>query len=208
MTAPDAAAGQRSGRAPAVTLPSLPLAGLLTQMSSAKPGPAAGSAAAVTVGLAAALTGKTARLSSGYLPETETLVCAADSARDRALELAGADAAAVTAMLTPDTSEPPEHSGGSGTAGHPGEPGTAVPPDPRRTAEPRPRGAEATDPNAIPRQIGELAGEVTRLAAQLSESGNPRLRADAITAHRLAESAGAAIEAIMDSNCGLGGTGS
>lgn len=158
----------------------LPLSEFLAQMSATTPGPAAGSAAAMAVGMAAALTAKTARLSIRHLQDADGLARAADRWRERASELAGADASNVTAMLTPDPSRGP------------GSPHSTDPPGHGCPARP--------DPSTIPRQIGELAGEVARLAARLSELGNPRLRADALAARHLAEAAGAAVEAIVRSN--------
>ncbi|HLS13042.1 MAG TPA: hypothetical protein VK095_00865 [Beutenbergiaceae bacterium] len=79
------------------------VAGLLQLMSAAEPGPAAGSAAALTAGLAAALLGKTARLSGEYLDDAGALATAADTLREQAQQLATDDAEGVRAMLSGDT---------------------------------------------------------------------------------------------------------
>ncbi|MDQ4084993.1 MAG: cyclodeaminase/cyclohydrolase family protein, partial [Actinomycetota bacterium] len=67
---------------------------LLDVMGSARPDPAAGSAAALTAALAAALVGKAARLSRRHLDDADALAERADALRRRALELGDADAEA------------------------------------------------------------------------------------------------------------------
>lgn len=83
-----------------LTTQSLPLADFLQRMSADRPAPAAGSAAAVTAGMAAALLGKAARLSRRQRDDADSLADSSDALRERALELAEADAAAVTAMFS------------------------------------------------------------------------------------------------------------
>lgn len=56
------------------------------------------------------------------------------------------------------------------------------------------------DPSAIPREIGEVADAVGRLAADLAAHANPRLRADAAAAGHLAAAARAVIDGIVRSN--------
>lgn len=190
MTAPGDTRGRGEARgqdpevAPAKAVQHLQMSDLLAQMSATAPGPAAGSAAAVAVSMAAALVAKTARLSPRHLQDAAALARTADAWCDRALELAGADASSVIAMLTADASRAPE--------------------SPQTTVSPVvPVGAGCPDPSTIPRQIGELAEEVARQGARLSESGNPRLRADALAARHLAEAAGYTVDAIVRSNRGL-----
>lgn len=91
----------------AESLPGTTVAGLLERMSAA-PAPAAGSAAAVTAGMAAALVGKAARRSRRHLDDADALARTADGLRERALVLAGDDVAAVTAMVSSDAGLPPE----------------------------------------------------------------------------------------------------
>lgn len=79
-------------------LPSWPVR-ILWDRTTHHTAPACGSAAAVTVGLAAALAGKVARRSHAQLPDADQIAGRADELRQRAGELAGADAAAVTAMI-------------------------------------------------------------------------------------------------------------
>lgn len=81
-------------------LRALPIEQLLQRIAAAEPGPSAGSSAALATGLAAALLGKVARLSSGHAPEAERWVEQADRLRERALQLAQIDADVVVAMLT------------------------------------------------------------------------------------------------------------
>jgi methenyltetrahydrofolate cyclohydrolase len=160
-------------------LSGLPVHALLELMASARPDPAAGSAAALSAALAAALVGKAARLSRRHLDDAERLAEQADDLRGRALRLGQADAEAVASM------------------------GAKVRPASQDDA----RGAAArdsvADAIAVPREIGEVAAEVDRLAALLGEHGNPRLRADAQAAHHLAEAAARSSRAIVRSNEGL-----
>jgi formiminotetrahydrofolate cyclodeaminase len=80
-------------------LSGLPVHALLEQMASARPDPAAGSAAALSVALAAALVGKSARLSRRRLDDADRLAEQADALRVRALRLGQADAEAVASMV-------------------------------------------------------------------------------------------------------------
>ncbi|WP_157683411.1 cyclodeaminase/cyclohydrolase family protein [Microlunatus soli] len=153
---------------------------LLARMADRRPGPAAGSAAALAAGLAAALTGKVARLSHRQLADAEGLAERADRLRERAVELADADAAAVVAMIT---GRGPEVDAGASAAGGAGTESGA-------------RDAAVV----VPEEIGELAAELADLAKHLAVQGNPRLRADAVAAVRLAESARAIVHEIQRSN--------
>lgn len=80
-----------------------PLTRFLEQLTEGPPGPAAGSAIAVTVAMAAAL----AEMTAGRCRE-EGAASTAASLRNRALSLAGADADAVAALLA---SEPDDRAG-------------------------------------------------------------------------------------------------
>src|SRR5690625_428948 len=71
------------------------VAGYLDLMSRATPAPAAGSAAALAIGMGAALAGKTARLSANYREDTDELAHTADDIRKRAVALADADSHSV-----------------------------------------------------------------------------------------------------------------
>lgn len=151
---------------------------LLARMAAEKSGPAAGSAAATAAGMAAALVAKTARRSHRQLSDADTISSRADTLVSDALQLAAADAEAVSGLIA----EQANRDSGTRSAASASEP------------------SPATDPNATPDQIGRLAAEVAELAAGLSKSGNPRLQADAVTAQRLAEAAGAGCDAILSSN--------
>lgn len=106
MTGPGGAPDAGPGDGPA-SWAGMSVEGFLARMSRA-PAPAAGSAAAVAVGMAAALVGKAARRSRRHLDEADALAQTSDALRERALHLAGADAAAVTAMTSGGTGPPAE----------------------------------------------------------------------------------------------------
>src|SRR5699024_9287678 len=72
---------------------------LLELMSGARAAPAAGSAAGWSLGLAAALLGKAARLSHRQMADWQDHATTADELRSAALALAEDDAKAVTAMI-------------------------------------------------------------------------------------------------------------
>ena len=82
------------------------LSEVLARMSATEPGPAAGSAAAISAAMAAALVAKTARLSHRQLPDGAEVATSAQKLRERALDLAQADAAGVRAMITGE--DPPD----------------------------------------------------------------------------------------------------
>lgn len=83
-----------------------PVVAYLDLMSRGRPAPAAGSAAAINLGLGAALAGKTARLSGQHRADAEALAQAADAIRDRAVALAEADAEGVSATISGEQSAP------------------------------------------------------------------------------------------------------
>src|SRR5690625_2722499 len=85
-----AAAGQVPAAPGEPALSEQTLGEVLAQMSATEPGPAAGSAAAISVAISAALVAKTVRLSSRQLPDAEETAHAAQSLRERAVELAQA----------------------------------------------------------------------------------------------------------------------
>lgn len=173
--------GERRRRMPEANLSTQSLAEFLERVSRDRPSPAAGSAAAVTAALGAALVGKAARLSGRHMDDAEQLAAEADDLRARALRLAEEDARAVanmSARVRPASEE------------------AKVPAD--STA-----GDTVDDAIAVPREIGEVAGTIAALARKLDAHGNPRLRADAVAAHRLADAAQQSADAIVRSNEGL-----
>lgn len=107
MSGPEVEPGNDGAGVDPASWPGMSVEGFLERMSSA-PAPAAGSAAAVAVGMAAALVGKVARRSRRHLDDADSLARTSDGLRERALHLAGADAAAVTAMTSSGTGVPPE----------------------------------------------------------------------------------------------------
>lgn len=160
---------------------------LLHAMAGPPSGPAAGTAAATATGMAAALTAKTARRSVRYVAEARTISAHADNLRDRAVQLAAADAEAVAVMVA-----------GSGERNRAA--GDAEGTNPAQHSQPADASKPPADPIATPREIRALAAEVAELAERLAGQGNPRLHADAITAERLAAAAVAGCDAIEASN--------
>jgi formiminotetrahydrofolate cyclodeaminase len=151
------------------------LAGFLELVSAGEPAPAGGSAAAVAVGLAAALSAMAARLSTDQLAEASDLVAGSEALRDRAGVLAQADAAAyglvVMELRSPRESDPKKRH--------------------RRVQEALSVAA------GVPTEIAEIGADVAAIAAQLAERGNPNLLGDALTAALLAEAATRAAAALV-----------
>jgi formiminotetrahydrofolate cyclodeaminase len=143
----------------------LALEGFLELVSAAEPTPAGGSAAAMTVALAAGLCAMAARLSTRQLPDAPGIVVAAEQLRDRAATLCQADAEAFGRLVsaTRELREPD--------------------PDGRRR-----RITEALlQATEVPLAIVETGAGVASLAARIAERGNPNLLGDAVAAALLAE---------------------
>jgi formiminotetrahydrofolate cyclodeaminase len=138
----------------------LPLRAFLDLVASDNPAPGGGSVAAVTVALAAGLSGMAARLSTGQL--ADGLADRADAARRRVAPLARIDAESYGRVL--DAYREPDS----------------------ETRRERVRDAlsGATD---VPLAVAEIGNEVASIAARLVEEGNTNLVGDAITAILLAE---------------------
>jgi methenyltetrahydrofolate cyclohydrolase len=138
----------------------LPLREFLDLVASGNPAPGGGSVAAVTVGLAAGLSGMAARLSAGQL--ADGLAERADAARRRVAPLARIDAESYGRVL--DAYREPDS----------------------ETRRERVSDAlsGATD---VPLAVAEVGNEVAGIAARLVEEGNTNLVGDAITAVLLAE---------------------
>lgn len=149
---------------------------LLETMAGPPSGPAAGTAAATAAALASALVAKTARRSRRQFTGADAVASRADELTGRAVQLGQDDADAVADML-----------GRRGAAGD-------------KKDGPSERPASAPDPVETPQAIRRLATEVADLARQMTEQGNPRLHADALTAGHLAEAAVAGCDAIRASN--------
>ncbi len=135
-------------------------------VSEAKPAPAGGSVAAVSLGLAASLCAKAARLSTKQMPDASTIIIAAELFRDRAGSLCDADAAGYNCVISALR-----------------QPGT-LDPKIRHQAI-----SEALSiASNVPVEIVEISAGVADLAARIAEHGNQNLLGDAVTAALLAES--------------------
>jgi methenyltetrahydrofolate cyclohydrolase len=140
----------------------LPLGEFLDLVASGNPAPGGGSVAAVAVALAAGLSGMTARLSAGQLPDADGLAERADAARLRVAPLARIDAESYGRVL--DAYREP-----------------ACETRRERVSDAL---SGATD---VPLAVAEVGNEVAGIAARLVEEGNSNLVGDAITAVLLAE---------------------
>jgi formiminotetrahydrofolate cyclodeaminase len=151
---------------------------LLELLASEERVPAGGSGAALTVAIAAALVAKAARLSrSGWL-EAGGAVAQADTLRARALSLATSDAVAYEdALATMANVE-------------------QIEPDRRDAAiqDALIRSAE------VPLLISQTACDVSHLAADVAEAGNPEVGADAAVAAVLAGAAARAAGHLVEVN--------
>jgi methenyltetrahydrofolate cyclohydrolase len=132
--------------------------------------PGGGSAAALVTAIAAGLLAKVARGSTGSWQEAAGVAAQAECLRDRATPLAQADAEQYEAALRARAE----------TGDEQGE---------RRDFALGRAYARAAEP---PLQIVRAANDVAQLAIAVAESGNPALRADAVTAALLAAAAASA----------------
>ena len=143
----------------------LSLRDFLDLVASGSPAPGGGSVAAVTVALAAGLSGMAARLSTGQLADAPALADRADASRRRVAPLARTDAESYGRVL--DAYRLPRE------------------PDPETRKE---RLRDALSGAAdVPLAVAEVGSEVAGIAARLVESGNPNLEGDAMTAVLLAD---------------------
>ncbi|MDP9475266.1 MAG: cyclodeaminase/cyclohydrolase family protein [Actinomycetota bacterium] len=158
-----------------------PLGRFLELTASPELAPGGGATAAVTVALAAALSGMAARFSADHLEDAGALADRADRLREGAARLARADAAAYGRVL-----DARRLSGD---------------PDLRRR---RVKNAlsDATD---VPLTVAEVGAEVAGLAAHLAQNGNPNLRGDAVCAVLLAAAGTEAAAVLVETNLSDGG---
>jgi methenyltetrahydrofolate cyclohydrolase len=158
--------------------PELSCRDLLDLVASEERVPAGGSSAALVVAIAAGLVAKAARLSRSEWLEAAGAVAQADTLRARALSLAESDAVAYKDALA--TLEGIEK----------------VEPDRRDAAiqEALIRSAE------VPLLISQTACDVSLLAADVAQAGNPELGADAGIAALLAEAAARAAGHLVEVN--------
>jgi methenyltetrahydrofolate cyclohydrolase len=110
-----------------------------------------------------------ARLSTGQLPDSTSLVDEADRIRRRAADLAGEDADAYLGVLAALSEAAARRSAGRDDDGE------------VRSAFER--------ASAVPLEITTAGARTATLGARLAAEGNPRLRGDAATAVLLAEAA-------------------
>jgi formiminotetrahydrofolate cyclodeaminase len=159
-------------------LPELSTRELLELLASEERVPAGGSGAALVVAIAAGLVAKTARLSRSEWLEAGGAVAQANALRARALSLAQSDAVAYEDALAT-------------LAGV-----EQIAPDRRDAAiyDALVRSAE------IPLLISQTACDVSQLAADVAEAGNPEVGADAAVAALLAGAAARAAGHLVEVN--------
>lgn len=159
-------------------LPELSCQELLDLVASEQRVPAGGSSAALVVAIAAGLVAKAARLSRSEWLEAGGAVAQADTLRGRALSLAEADAVAYEdALATLKGIE-------------------SIEPD-RRDAVLQDALIRAAE---VPLLISQTACDVSLLAADVAQAGNPELGADAAVAALLAEAAARAAGHLVEVN--------
>ena len=154
----------------------LTVGGLLDAVASNDPTPGGGTVAGVAASLAAAL----AAMAGRYAESTPLgeLVARADALRERAVRLADADRAAYQVYV--EATRRPR----------------GPDPEPRRQA----MRAALDTAASTPHELSGLAADVTVIAAQLAEKGNPRLRSDACAAALLASAAAASAAILVREN--------
>jgi formiminotetrahydrofolate cyclodeaminase len=140
--------------------------------------PGGGSAAALVTAIAAGLLAKVARSSVDIWPEAAGIAAQAECLRDRATPLAQADAEQYEAAIRARDEASDQQ----------GE---------RRDFALGQAYAKAAEP---PLQIVRAANDVAQLAIAVAESGNPALRADAVTAGLLAAAAASAAAELVAVN--------
>jgi methenyltetrahydrofolate cyclohydrolase len=142
-----------------------PLREFLDTLAGEGPAPGGGSAAAVVVAMSAGIVAMVARASQGHWDEAGGVIGQAETLRARVAPLAQADADAYAEALTALRR--------------------------RGELEERYRDQQLRDAlersAEIPLRIAEIGCDLTSLAADLVECGNPEVRADAAAAAALAE---------------------
>lgn len=142
--------------------------------------PGGGSVAAVVTAFAASLTAMAARFSSEHWEDAAGAVAQAEALQARAVPLADEDARAYESYLA---------------ALH-------LPEALESTARDAAIGEALSRAADVPLAIAETALDVSSLAAELVERGNPNLRGDAATAALLAEAAVRATANLVEINLG------
>jgi formiminotetrahydrofolate cyclodeaminase len=158
----------------------LPVGRFLDLVASGESAPGGGSAAAVSVALAAGLSSMAARLSTKQLTDSAVLAQRAERLRERVAPLAQADAdtygLVLAAQRTPNTDD--------------------------RDGRVRSALSDAAD---VPLAVAEAGAEVAKIAARLASDGNPNLKGDAICALMLANAGVRAAATLVEINLSDGG---
>lgn len=157
-----------------------PAAIFLERLGSSDPVPAAGSALALAIAMAAALTAKSARLSISRWPGARELLRQAEDLTGAAGGLVQADADAYQRFTT---ARRRADSAASGTEGDADKGGLDAIVD-------------------IPLDIARIASAVAELAATLAQRGNPHLRGDSRAAALLAQAIARAATELVQINLG------
>ncbi len=153
----------------------LPVGRFLDLVAAGDSAPGGGSAAAVSVALAAGLSSMAARLSTKQLAEATGLAQRAESLRERVAPLARADAVAYGRVLAAQRAQEASDQDGDVRAAL----------------------SEAAD---VPLAVAEAGAEVARIAARLASDGNPNLEGDALCAVLLAEASVRAAVRLVEIN--------
>jgi formiminotetrahydrofolate cyclodeaminase len=160
-----------------------PLRQFLETLAGEGPAPAAGSASAIVVAMAAGLVAKVGRASANYWSEAGGVVGQAEAFRARVAPLVQADADAyldaLTALRRREEME-----------------------ERYRDQQLRATLERAAD---VPLKIVEAGSDLACLAALLAEHGNPEVRADAAAASVLAEGGARAAAMLVEINLGAAG---
>jgi len=161
----------------------LPLGEFLDRVASGEPAPGGGSVAAITVALAAGLSGMAARFSADHLVDAAELIERAELLRRRVAPFAREDATAygrvLAAYRTPDDGAPGARRGRIQAA--------------------------LSDAADVPLAVAEVGAAVAEVATRLAKEGNPNLRGDAVTAALLAEAGVRAAAVLVEINAAAGG---
>jgi formiminotetrahydrofolate cyclodeaminase len=144
---------------------------LLDAFGTTRGAPAGGSAAALSVAIAAAVVEMAARASGSVWPQAGGAVAQATALRSRAVQLAELDALAYDAAVGALRAAPGESLG--------------------------PALARAA---AVPLQIAHAAADCAQLACDVAEHGDPDVSADAIVSAHLASAATRGAAALVDVN--------
>lgn len=158
------------------------LDGFLDLVAAHTPAPGGGSVAAIATALAASLVAMTARYSGEQLSGAEELVEDADRLRQRAADLADADADAYQAVLAAQLNRD-----GDST-------------DRREHIR-----ATLRQASEVPLELAEIAAQTAQHAALLAVAGKPSVRADAATALLLADAAARSAAHLVRVNIESGG---